>query len=213
MAKHELIVNYLPQDINDDEFASLFALVGPLVRSNIARDEDTKYALGFGFVEFADADDAERAIERFNKVDMMGKTLKVAKSHPKHVDCRDANLYVKGLALDIEEDDLDAFFGQCGEIVQTKVLRDRESGNSLGNGFVRFARRQDASKAIRRFDGIVFKGRKIHVRVADEHGKKKAPLYGAFLENRAKLKAKRQSNPSQRRENTPISPWRTARPR
>uniref|UniRef100_A0A8C2XQF7 RRM domain-containing protein n=1 Tax=Cyclopterus lumpus TaxID=8103 RepID=A0A8C2XQF7_CYCLU len=57
---------------------------------------------------------------------------------------RPGKLFVGGLSFDTNEDTLAEAFGKYGAIEKVDVIRDRESGNSRGFGFVKFENVEDA---------------------------------------------------------------------
>lgn len=84
------------------------------------------------------------------------------------IPCR---LFVGGLSWDTTEDGMVAAFGQFGEIIDAAVVRDRDTGRSRGFGFVTYADRKDASRAIKGLDGADLDGRRIVVNVATERSR------------------------------------------
>jgi len=77
-----------------------------------------------------------------------------------------SKLYVGGLSYDTTENALKEKFSEAGTIVSVAVIKDRETGNSKGFGFVEFADDAAAQKAIEMFDGKELDGRKLTVNVA-----------------------------------------------
>lgn len=63
--------------------------------------------------------------------------------------------------FDTNEDDIQEYFGECGEITQVKLLK-RADGKSRGRGFVKFTTNEAAVKAIELNDSE-FMGRRIVV--------------------------------------------------
>jgi RNA recognition motif-containing protein len=57
-------------------------------------------------------------------------------------------------------------FVEFGEIVMTKVVTDRSTKKSLGYGFVKFAREDDARMAIQRLNGFTIDHKCLKVSVA-----------------------------------------------
>ena len=78
-----------------------------------------------------------------------------------------AKLFVGGLSWDTREDDLERAFSAHGEVVEAKVIMDRDSGRSRGFGFVTFANESDAQNAMRELDGSTLDGRTIRVNEAN----------------------------------------------
>ncbi|KAJ6636606.1 Sex-lethal like, partial [Pseudolycoriella hygida] len=76
-----LIVNYLPQDMTDREFYSLFSSAGPIESCRIMRDFKTSYSFGYGFVNYLTEESAQRAIKNYNGINVRNKRLKLHLSH------------------------------------------------------------------------------------------------------------------------------------
>ena len=76
------------------------------------------------------------------------------------------NIYVGNLAFKATEDDLKAAFSRFGEVASASIIRDRQTGQSKGFGFVEMTVKADAEKAIKELDGIPLKGREIKVNEA-----------------------------------------------
>jgi cold-inducible RNA-binding protein len=79
-------------------------------------------------------------------------------------------LFVGGLSWGTTDDGLQQAFAKFGEIVEAKVITDRETGRSRGFGFVTFADDQGANSAIAEMDGTELDGRSIKVNEAEDKG-------------------------------------------
>lgn len=75
-------------------------------------------------------------------------------------------LYVGGLAYSVTEDELKAFFAEQGEVVSVAVIKDRDSGQSKGFGFVEMADDVAGQNAIKELNGKELSGRAIMVNQA-----------------------------------------------
>jgi THO complex subunit 4 len=62
---------------------------------------------------------------------------------------------VKNLKFDILEDDVRELFSTVGEVTKAEIIYDR-TGRSKGVARVWFAKRSDAEKAIKQYDGKFF---------------------------------------------------------
>lgn len=142
-----LIINYLPQEMTEEELRTLFSSVGPLESCKLIRDKVTRASLGYAFVKYEHANDAKKAIESLQGMKLTNKTIKVSIARPSSNEIKNANLYVSGLPLTTNEHELRTLFARFGAIITSKVLYD-ESGQSRGVGFVRFDKRMDAEAAI-----------------------------------------------------------------
>lgn len=75
-------------------------------------------------------------------------------------------LYVGGLAYSVTEDDLRALFAEQGTVTSSAVIKDRDSGQSKGFGFVEMSDDNEAKAAITNLNGKDFNGRSITVNEA-----------------------------------------------
>lgn len=63
------------------------------------------------------------------------------------------NLYIAGLPVSYNKQQLDALFAPFGPIVESRILLDRQTGNSRGVGFVRYESQVSCNAAIRAWNG------------------------------------------------------------
>ncbi len=77
-------------------------------------------------------------------------------------------LFVGGLSWGTDDEGMRDVFSQFGEVVEAKVIRDRETGRSRGFGFVTFANDEEATAAIASLDGSTLDGRTIKVNEAQD---------------------------------------------
>jgi RNA recognition motif-containing protein len=73
------------------------------------------------------------------------------------------NIYVSNLSFNVQDEDLREFFAPYGEVTSSKIINDRETGNSRGFGFVEMADEAASKKAIAELDGATVEGRAIKV--------------------------------------------------
>ncbi|MGW0314802.1 RNA recognition motif domain-containing protein [Streptomyces flavidovirens] len=78
-----------------------------------------------------------------------------------------AKLYVGNLAQSTTDDLLRSVFSDFGHVLDSLVMRDRDTGDSRGFGFVSFSNAQEADAAIRALNGTQLDGHKITVKVAN----------------------------------------------
>src|SRR5207244_8656242 len=75
-------------------------------------------------------------------------------------------LYVGNLPFSTTEAELTALFSQVGNVQSTRLMTDRETGQSRGFAFVELADRSEGEAAITRFNGHELNGRAIKVNEA-----------------------------------------------
>uniref|UniRef100_A0A8C4QBD8 ELAV-like protein n=1 Tax=Eptatretus burgeri TaxID=7764 RepID=A0A8C4QBD8_EPTBU len=152
-SKTNLIVNYLPQTMTQEEMRSLFGSIGEIESCKLIRDKITGQSLGYGFVNYVDPKDAEKAISTLNGLRLQTKTIKVSYARPSSASIRDANLYVSGLPKNMSQKELEQLFSQYGRIITSRILVDQVTGVSRGVGFIRFDKRIEAEEAIKGLNG------------------------------------------------------------
>lgn len=81
MAK-KLYVGGLPYSATDAELADAFAQAGTVQSAVIIMDKMSGRSKGFGFVEMASDDEAQKAIDMWNGKDFGGRSLTVNEARP-----------------------------------------------------------------------------------------------------------------------------------
>lgn len=76
------------------------------------------------------------------------------------------NIYVGNLPYTVTENELRDLFGEHGSVLKINIIKDRNTGNSKGFGFVEMERQADAENAIKELDGSSVKGRNLKVNQA-----------------------------------------------
>lgn len=82
MAK-KLFVGGLSWDTTDDGLRQAFAAHGEITEAKVITDRDTGRSRGFGFVTFAQDEDAKTAISKLDGTSLDGKTIKVNEAQEK----------------------------------------------------------------------------------------------------------------------------------
>lgn len=77
-------------------------------------------------------------------------------------------LFVGSLAWATTDDGLRDAFERFGEVIEAKVITERETGRSRGFGFVTFADAAAADTAMQEMDGAQLDGRRLNVNVAQD---------------------------------------------
>jgi len=167
--KTNLIVNYLPQTMTQEEIRSLFSSIGEVESCKLIRDKVTGQSLGYGFVNYHRPEDATKAIQTLNGLRLQNKTIKVSYARPSSEAIKGANLYVSGLPKHMTQPDLERLFSSCGNIITSRILCDNITGGpskpdgslpglSKGVGFIRFDQRVEAERAIAKLNGTIPEG-------------------------------------------------------
>ena len=89
-----------------------------------------------------------------------------------------ANRFVGNLSFQTTDADLQAAFAAYGSVEKASVVRDRDSGQSRGFGFVEMTNSGDAQRAISELNGANLDGRSINVNEA--RPRESRPASGGF---------------------------------
>jgi len=81
MAK-KLYVGNLSYNVDDSQLEEAFAASGKVESATVVVDKMTNRSRGFGFVEMATDEDAQKAIEAMDGKDLDGRALKVNEARP-----------------------------------------------------------------------------------------------------------------------------------
>ena len=78
-----IYVGNLSYGLSQNDLQQLFAEYGPVKSVNIIEDRETGRSKGFGFVEMANTEDGEKAIEGLNGQSVDGRNLTVNVARPR----------------------------------------------------------------------------------------------------------------------------------
>lgn len=83
MATQNLFVGSLAYATNDDSLKAHFEQVGPVASARVITDRDSGRSKGFGFVEFENDGDNQKAIDQLNGKELDGRSINVSLARPK----------------------------------------------------------------------------------------------------------------------------------
>lgn len=181
-----LFVRSLPQNATSESLTNFFSQSFPLKHATVVIDSESKQSKGYGFVTFADVEDAQSAKDTFNGSLFEGRKIKVEMAEPRH---RQANedgftgatqaktrpgpqnhehqhppkLIVRNLPWTIKEPEhLAVLFRSYGK-VKHATLPQKKPGLSAGFGFVMLRGRKNAERALEGVNGKEVDGRTLAV--------------------------------------------------
>uniref|UniRef100_A0A8D8TL61 ELAV-like protein 2 n=3 Tax=Cacopsylla melanoneura TaxID=428564 RepID=A0A8D8TL61_9HEMI len=165
-----VIVNYLPQTMTQTEMKTLFSSIGEVESCKLIREKTTAQSLGYGFVNYYSQEDAEKAINTLNGLQLQNKTIKVSYARPSCESIKRANLYICGLSKEMTKEDLEKLFSPYGTIITSRILCDKLACENVhsyvtgvpevpsiskGVGFVRFDKHSEAAEAMQSLNGTI----------------------------------------------------------
>lgn len=192
-----VFVKNLEETVEDEELARIFAPFGTVTSAIVSRDETTGRSKGFGFVNFADHEAAERAVAELNGSEMHGRQLYVGRAQKKAERDEDlrrqfealklersnkfagVNLYVKNLAETIDDEKLRVEFAPFGTVTSCKVMTD-EKGTSRGFGFVCFSSPEESARAVGEMNGRMLASKPLYVAFAQRKDERRMQLEAQY---------------------------------
>ncbi|CAN0876933.1 Glycine-rich RNA-binding protein 3, mitochondrial [Linum grandiflorum] len=82
-----------------------------------------------------------------------------------------SKVFVGGISYGTDDHSLREAFSKYGEVLEARVILDRETGRSRGFGFVTYTSSEEASSAIQALDGKDLHGRNIRVNYAADRNR------------------------------------------
>lgn len=163
-ATTSLYVGDLEVNVTDSQLYDVFNHLGQVVSVRVCRDATTRLSLGYGYVNYANPQDAARALEVLNFTALNGKPIRVMYSHrdPSVRKSGAGNIFIKNLDKAIDHKALHDTFSSFGNILSCKVATD-SSGQSKGYGFVQYDSDEAAQKAIEKLNGMLLNDKQVYV--------------------------------------------------
>ncbi|KAK5165986.1 Protein phosphatase PP2A regulatory subunit B [Oleoguttula sp. CCFEE 6159] len=158
-----IYVKNIDLETTDDEFRDMFEKHGAVTSASLAHDEFGK-SRGFGFVNYINHEDANKAVEALHDKDFKGQKLYVGRAQKKHEreeelrkqyeaarvekasKYQGVNLYVKNLADEVDDEQLRDIFTPFGTITSAKVMRDTAPAERSESPAAKEEKKDDESK-------------------------------------------------------------------
>jgi len=148
-----LIVNYLPQTVDEDELSTMFSECGMIEAVKVIRDGKSQISRGFAFVKFVDRESADKAMKKYTGFKMGRKTLRVSLSRPAGEETRETNLLIENIPESWDDANLYQQFQVYGQIITHRVVKNLE-GQSRCRAYVRYNLKTEAEDAITALHGV-----------------------------------------------------------
>ncbi|KAI7725888.1 hypothetical protein M8C21_007904 [Ambrosia artemisiifolia] len=188
----KLYVGNLPWNVDSAALAELFQRAGNVEIVEVVYDKGSGRSRGFGFVTMSSVEEVEAATRQFNGYELDGRQLRVNSGPPPNKGesfsrgQRDGGrggynggggggrsfdstnkVYVGNLAWSVDNLALETLFREQGNVMEARVVYDRDTGRSKGFGFVTYGSMDEVNKAIDSLDGLNVDGRSIRVSLAE----------------------------------------------
>lgn len=83
MAQQNLFIGSLAYATNDDGLKAHFEQIGPVASARVITDRDSGRSKGFGFVEFENDADNQKAVDQLDGKDLDGRAISVGLARPR----------------------------------------------------------------------------------------------------------------------------------
>ncbi|KAJ2629615.1 E3 ubiquitin-protein ligase pub1 [Coemansia sp. RSA 1290] len=172
-----LYVGNLDPQVTEQTLYEVFASVRPVMGVKIIADKRQAGGLNYGFVEFANHQDAEFALQSLNGHRILENDIRVnwafTSGTPSHEDTSNHfPIFVGDLSSEVNDQVLAKAFSIFPSMSDARVMWDMTSGKSRGYGFVSFRDRADAEKAVSQMNGEWLGSRAIRVNWANQKAAK-----------------------------------------
>uniref|UniRef100_A0A6Q2YNH7 Polyadenylate-binding protein n=1 Tax=Esox lucius TaxID=8010 RepID=A0A6Q2YNH7_ESOLU len=186
------------EDYCDEKLKDVFSAFGRTLSVRVMMDERGR-SRGFGFVNYENHEDAQRAVDEMNGKELVpGRFLYVGRAQKRmerqgelkrkfelikqeriHRN-QGVNLYVKNLDDGLDDEKLRKEFAPYGTITSAKVMTD--GGHSKGFGFVCFSSPEEATKAVTEMNGRIVSTKPLYVALAQRKEERKAILTNKYMQ-------------------------------
>ncbi|XP_076133664.1 polyadenylate-binding protein 1-like [Alosa pseudoharengus] len=188
---------------DDKQLENIFSEFGKTLSVRVMRDERGN-SRGFGFVNYENHEDAQKAVDAMNGKELNGRILYVGRAQ-KRVErqgelkrkfeqikmdrmhrYQGVNLYVKNLDDSINDERLRKEFAPYGTITSAKVMTD--GSHSKGFGFVCFTSPEEATRAVTEMNGRIISTKPLYVALAQRKEERKAILTNQYMQRLASVR-------------------------
>lgn len=83
MAQQNLFIGSLAYATTDDGLKDFFAQIGPVASARVITDRDSGRSKGFGFVQFENDEDNQKAVDQLNGKELDGRPITVSLARPR----------------------------------------------------------------------------------------------------------------------------------
>uniref|UniRef100_G1Q5H0 RRM domain-containing protein n=1 Tax=Myotis lucifugus TaxID=59463 RepID=G1Q5H0_MYOLU len=153
IGRKNLIVTYLPPNVTLDKLHSLFSSIGEVESVKLIRDKVAGHSLGYGFVNYVTAKEAEKAINTLNRLRLQSKTIRCHYLCKRSIEVnKDAYLYISGLPRTMIQKDMNDIFSQFRRIISSWILVDEMKSVQRWE-LIQFDKWSEAEEAMTSFNG------------------------------------------------------------
>jgi RNA-binding protein Musashi len=122
--------------LTSDTLKEYFLKFGPIAELSLLKDPISAISRGFGFVTFLEPRTLDRVLKQNHIIDH--KMIQTKRVIPRAEEDRVEKIYVGGIPLGVDNEELKDFFVKFGEVLDAYIMFDPSTKQSQGWGFVTF---------------------------------------------------------------------------
>ena len=176
----KLYIGNLSWDMDEQSLNDLFAQY-EATDCVIVTDRNTGRSRGFGFATVPSQEMADSAIAALNDSEQFGRQMRVVVSLPpeerpprepreqrprRNWDADGRKVYFGNLSWGMDHLDLQDLCAEFGNVDESRLITDRETGRSRGFGFVTMSTEKEAEDVVAQLNGQDVDGRVLRVNIA-----------------------------------------------
>ncbi|KAI0503560.1 hypothetical protein KFK09_014494 [Dendrobium nobile] len=171
----KIFVGGITKELEDDALKEYFERYGDVKEVVVVKERATGNVKGYGFVEFVDAEAAERAINEEGQHLIRDKLLEVKRARSRseerrhyqyachqssvqstnktnndHHNITSKKIFVGGLPSNVTEDEFRNYFEKFGSVNDVVIMNDSETHRPRGFGFITFDSEEAVQKTMQK---------------------------------------------------------------
>ena len=188
LSQNKLFIGGLSPSTDQVSLTSHFSTFGAVKDSVVMLDRASGRSRCFGFITMEDSAALDRILLEDQIVD--GKKVDVKRAVPKETGLENVNtsfrtkkIFVGGLPNDITAESFREFFEHFGEVEDSIVMIDRDTGKPRGFGFITFVDDNSTEKVLESLESNYINGKWIDCKKAvPKHGETLTPFSSSPME-------------------------------
>lgn len=172
----KMFIGGLTWETDEESLGKYFGQFGEVTELHIMRDTATGRSRGFAFLTFKDSKSVDEVLKQKHVLD--GKLIDPKRAIPREEQDKTGKIFVGGIAPDVTHQEFTDYFKQFGDIIDSQLMLDKDTGKSRGYGFVTYDS-ADAVARVTRNKYVMFHGRQMEIKKAEPRNQQRKP-HGGF---------------------------------
>lgn len=173
----KMFIGGLTWETDEESLGNYFGQFGVVTELHIMRDTATGRSRGFAFLTFKDSKSVDEVLKQKHVLD--GKLIDPKRAIPREEQDKTGKIFVGGIAPDVTHEEFTDYFKQFGDIIDSQLMIDKDTGKSRGYGFVTY----DSAEAVARVTQnkyVMFHGRQMEIKKAEPRNQQRKSGHNNF---------------------------------